>query len=51
MPKMHTTSSLKSRAGVRSTHLGDVPRNGRTDELGELVVAHLTPLRVVTNLS
>lgn len=34
----------------RDAHLGNVPRDGGTDEFGELVVAHLTPLRVVSNL-
>lgn len=33
-----------------SFHLGDVPGDRGTDELRELVVADLTPLRVVANL-
>lgn len=35
---------------AKSAHLGDVPRDGGADELGELVIAHLTPLGVIPNL-
>jgi len=31
-------------------HLGDVPRDGGPDELGELVVADLTPLGIIADL-
>lgn len=32
-------------------HLGDVPRDGGADELGELVFAHLTPLGIIASLT
>lgn len=37
-------------AQILDAYLGNVPRDSGTDELGELVVANLTPLRVVSNL-